>query len=455
MNKLGLGQEMNIAQTLEMVLSPRMIQMLKLLNMTYMDLMEEIERESEENVMLEIERHDRLLEYLKQIGSERIPKKEITHEDLPGIETLADTTQTLEEHLLKQLDLEETGEKERKIAEVLISNIDDRGFIKNYEQVSETIKKELNVTQKKIDSILEMIQGFEPEGVGARDLKECLVIQVHEYNFETPELEGLLIKAIKDHLEDLAEKSFDKISKSLKIPLDGAVKLAEFIKNNLNPDPGSDFAEKVTCIIPSFTIKKEKDSYKVVNLEKTYGPVIKLSSNYEKMLKDPKSDAETVKFLKGKLESAKDFLENIEKRHKTIEEILNVIIESQSRFFESDSSQLAPLMQKDIADKFGLHPSTVSRAISNKYIQTPRGILSLKYLCPRDIRGLTSENIQKLIGDIIKNEDKASPLDDEQIAEKIRAEGITIKRRTVAAYRQKLGIDISSKRMSAKGGSPP
>ena len=447
MNKLGLGQELNIAQTLEMILSPRMLQMLKILNMNYVDLAEEIEKNTEENVMLELEKPDRLLEYIKHISAERIPKKEIPGEELPGIETLADTYESLEDHLLKQLDLEEMDETERKIAETLISNIDDRGYLKNYEQVSEAIRKELNVDQKKIDEVLGIIQGFEPEGVAARDLKECLLIQVKEHNFETPQLEEILEKAIKHHLEDLAQKDFDRISKALGIPRSGAVQLAEFIKNNLNPNPGTSYSEKENCVIPSFSITKEKDGYKVVNLEKTYGPVIKLSPTYQKMLMDRNSDAESVRFLKEKLEGAKEFLENLEKRHKTMEEIVNLIVGSQTRYFESDSSQLEPLMQKDMAEKFGLHPSTISRAVNNKYLQTQKGVVALKYLCPRNIKGLTSHKIQKLIEEIIRSEDKKSPLNDDQIAERLKGEGIPLKRRTVALYRQKLGFEISSKRV--------
>jgi RNA polymerase sigma-54 factor len=447
MNKLSLGYELNLSNTLELMLSPRMIQMLRMLNLSYVELVEEIEKKSEENVMLELERPDRLLEYLKLISSERISKKEFAYEELPGIETLADTAETLEDHLLKQLDLEEMDEKKRKIAESIIGHIDARGYLLNYAQASEAIKNELGASQKEIDSVLEIIQDLEPEGVGARDLKECLLIQVREYNFESEELEELLTKAIEDHLEDFAEKRFEKIAKALKIGKDGAEKLAEFIKSNLNPNPGSMFAERLPCVIPSFSIVKEKDKYKAVNLEKTYGPSLKISPVYEKMLKDPKTDAKSIEFLKNKLEAAKDFLENISKRHETIEKIIELIIAAQKGSFEGGKIKLNPLMQKNIAKELGLHPSTISRAISNKYIQTPRGILLLKTLCPREIKGTTGEKIHKLIKDIIDSEDKKDPLTDEDIAEKLKSDGICFERRTVALYRKKLGFEIASKRV--------
>ena len=447
MNKLGLGHELNISQTLEMMLSPRMIQMLKILNLSYVELVEEIERKSEENVMLEVERPDRLLEYLKQISTERIPKKKLAFEELPGIETLADTSENLEAHILKQLGLEDLDDKERKIAETLIGNIDSRGYLTTYKEVSEALKKELRVDQEKIDGILDIIQGFEPDGIGARDLKECLLIQVREHSFESDELEEILIKAIEHHLEDLAEKNFDKIAKALNIPKDGAAKLAEFIKNNLNPSPGSIYAEPVPCVIPSFSLIKEKDNLKVINLEKDYGPVIKISPVYEKMLKDPKTDAKSMEFLKEKLEAAKDFMENIAKRHETIGKILEMIVKKQSGHLESEKAQLNPLMQKDIAKELGLHPSTISRAISNKYIQTPRGVIILKVLCPREVKGVTSRNIQKLIKDIIASEDNKHPLSDDEISDKLKLEGLSLERRTVASYRKKLGLEIASKRV--------
>jgi RNA polymerase sigma-54 factor len=447
MNKLGLGYELNLSHTLELMLSPRMIQMLRMLNLSYVELVEEIEKKSEENVMLELERPDRLLEYLKLISSERISKKEFVHEELPGIESLADTAETLEDHLLKQLDLEKMDEKKKKIAEFLIGSIDARGYLLNYAQISESIKKELGASQHETDKTLEVIQELEPEGVGARDLKECLLIQVREHNFESEELEDLLTKAIEDHLDDFAEKKFDKIAKALKIGKDGAEKLAEFIKSNLNPNPGSMFAQRLPCVIPSFSIVKEKDKYTAVNLERSYGPSLKISPVYEKMLKDPKTDAKSIEFLKVKLEAAKDFLENIAKRHETIEKILDLIIAAQSGSFEGGKLKLSPLMQKNIAKELGLHPSTISRAIANKYIQTPRGIILLKTLCPRDIKGTTGEKIHKLIQNIIDSEDKKDPLTDEGIAEKLKGDGLCLERRTVALYRKKLGFKIASKRV--------
>jgi RNA polymerase sigma-54 factor len=184
-----------------------------------------------------------------------------------------------------------------------------------------------------------------------------------------------------------------------------------------------------------------------VNLEKQYGPVIKISSQYEKMMNDPKTDAKTMEFLKAKLYAAKDFLENVEKRHETINKIMDRIVTTQENFFEGTELQMKPLMQKDIADELGLHPSTISRAISNKYIQTPKGVFRLKFLCPREVKGMTSKQISKKVEEVIAAEDPASPATDDDIVKKLAEKGISIKRRTVAAYRKKLGIEPTAKRV--------
>jgi RNA polymerase sigma-54 factor len=447
MSNIELSHNLDITQSLELLLSPRMIQMLKVLNLSYVDLLSEINEKTEENVMLELEKPDRLFEYLKHISSEHIPKSQLPGEDLPGIETIADTSTDLPSHLLQQLDLEDITDEERRVAEMMIGNIDENGYLKDFDGVKEKIQAELSTTDEEIEDALALIQTFEPEGVGARSLKECLLIQIREYEFESAELEKVLTKAVENHLEDLANKDFNKIAKALKIPKDGVNYIADFIKNNLSPDPAARFNQSAPCVIPSFFIKKEKDKYVAVNLEKRYGPVIKISGQYEKMLRDPKTDAKTVEFLKNKLTAAKDFLENIEKRHKTIEKIMERIIHTQKNFFEKGEVEMTPLMQKDIADELGLHPSTISRAISNKHIQTPKGVFRLKFLCPRDIKGLTSKNIGGKIGNIIKNEAKSKPLTDSDIMELLKTDGINIKRRTVAAYRKKLGIGITGKRV--------
>jgi len=438
--------EPQLKQTLELVLSPKMIQMLKILNLPYIELVEKMRQEAEENVMLDVERKDEFLEYIKYITSDRRVKKEVDFTEYPGMENIKAKKESLEEHLMHQLELENLDENYQNICEYLIRNLDDRGFITNYTEVREKIMEEIEVSRPIVDKALKIIQGFEPDGVGARSLKECLLIQIKEYNFETYELEKILAKAVSKHFDDLAAQNYEKVARSLGIEKSGVERIAEFIRVNLNPNPGAAFSPEAQHVIPSFAVEEGDKGYKVVNLERKYGPILRISSEYKRMLEDPKTDKEALKFLKEKLMAARNLMENIAKRYETTEKIVELIRECQPLFLEKGIIWLRPLMQKDIAEKLGLHPSTISRAIAEKYVQTPQGLFPIKFLCPRSHKGHTTPRVKSMIVEIIKNEDKKHPLSDEEIRNILVSEGINIKRRTVASYREKLKISSSSER---------
>ncbi|MCX5726517.1 MAG: RNA polymerase factor sigma-54 [Candidatus Saganbacteria bacterium] len=444
--KLSYKLEPKLEQTLELILSPQMLQMLKILNLPYIELVEEIKKEAEENVMLEVERKDALFEYIKFLTSDKKIRKEADFSEIAGLENIKDTSRTLIEHLMDQLKLENMDETYMEIGETLINNIDKRGYLTNYNEVREEIMKDLDVSRPTVDKMLKVIQDFEPDGVGSRDLKECLLIQVREYNFENEELQDILEKAISKHLEDLGKKNYAKIARSLGIKEDGVKHLAEFIKENLNPAPGSYFQEAANHIIPSFAVEKEKGKYKIISLEKHYGPLLKISPEYMRMLEDPKTDKETKEFLMKKLESAKALMENLAKRYETGGKIMAIILEYQETFFEDGINWLKPLLQKEIAGKLGLHPSTISRAISEKHIQTPKGLFPIKFLCPRTYSGFSVPRIKAMIQEIIGKENKKKTLSDDEIKELLKAEGIKITRRTVAFHRKELHIPSSLER---------
>ncbi|MGB9612907.1 MAG: RNA polymerase sigma-54 factor, partial [Candidatus Margulisiibacteriota bacterium] len=215
---------------------------------------------------------------------------------------------------------------------------------------------------------------------------------------------------------------------------------------NLNPYPAAGFGGGARQVIPSFAIEEKGGKYHLINLETRYGPILKLSPAYLKMLEDPKTDEETVKFLKEKLKRAKDLIENFSKRSETLEKIVRKIIDSQDEFLKKGPLWLRPLSQKSLAEEFGLHPSTISRAVAEKYIQTPQGLYPLKFLCPRGPKGKTVARIKAMIVEIINCEDKANPLSDEAIAKELRARGVDIDRRTVAYYRKELNLPVAAKR---------
>ena len=299
-----------------------------------------------------------------------------------------------------------------------------------------------------MDKILKIVQSFEPDGIAARDLKECLLIQIREYNFENEALQEILTKVVEKHLEDLSQQNFAKISQALGISENGVKEIANFIKNNLNPNPGSSFGGETKHVIPSFAVEKGGKGYKVINLETRYGPKINISPQYLKMLEDPKSDEKTKEFIRAKLKVAKNLIEDFSKRSETFEKIVRRIIGTQEDFLNKGITWLRPLTQRELADEFGLHPSTISRTVAEKYIQTPQGLYPLRFLCPRGPKGLTVPRTKAMLAEIIKQEDKRKPLTDAEITEQMKKQGAKIDRRTVAYYRRELKIDSSSERMA-------
>lgn len=436
----------DIKQTLELFLSPRMLQMLKILSLPYIELVDRINQEAEENVMLEVERADQYVEFLRYLTSDKRIKKEADFSEMPGLENIGQTGKTLEKHLLEQLELEELEEKHKEIGRDIIGNIDDHGYLLSYPPLRDKIMQKYDVSRPTVDKVLKIIQGFEPDGVGARDLKECLLLQMRAHNFESEELEALIEKVIEKHLPSIEQQNFKAIADNLGIPENGAVEIADFIKNNLRPFPGAAFTGENYHVIPSFSVEKTKKGFNLVNLESRYGPLLKLSPAYLKMLEDPKTDEKTIAFLKERLRRAKGLMEDFLKRSETLEKIVRKIMGCQADFLERGPLWLKPLSQKSLAEEFGLHPSTISRTVAEKYIQTPQGLFALKYLCPRGPKGLTTARLKNMLAEIINKEDKADPLTDEQIVLQMEEGGATIDRRTVAYYRKELKIPAAAGR---------
>jgi RNA polymerase sigma-54 factor len=446
---LELRQQLNtnLLQTLELMLSPKMLAMLRILNMSYLELLDKVKEEEENNVVLEVERKDTLLEYLKSLGKEPAIKSTADFdEELPGIENISTVQITLTEHLLQQLRLEYLLDIDLKIGEALINNLEPSGFIKDYPMVKEKIVAELKVNDRRVDRMLKVIQTFEPDGVGARDLKECLLIQVGAHNFQNDKLKGIIEQAIKKHLSDLGEEKFDEIAASLGVNREGAAAISDFIKKNLNPCPGSIFAQTDRPIIPTFMVEETDGKFEIQNLEQKYGPVLSINQQYLKMLESPETDEKTKKFIKEKFDAAKELIEQMLRRRQTMDQIAQIILSTQQPFFQKGLAHLNPCLQKDIAERLEVHPSTISRAIAEKYIQTPKGVFPIKQLCPRDFWGFTQNKIKALVIDLIKNEDKSNPLSDQQLQILLKNYGIAASRRTVAAYREELKIPSSFER---------
>lgn len=424
---VDLNHNVDVSQKLQMMLSPKLLRMLKLLNLPFNELVEKIEKEAEENPMLEVEKPEALFEYLNYLESNKKERKEVDYREYDGLKNLKAAPRNLRDHLLEQLKLTELKGKDYEIAEDIINNIDSRGYLTNYEE-------------KGIESVLKVIQTFEPDGVGARDLKECLLIQIREYVFEDPELEEILTAVVDKHLDALGKKEFKAIADSLGVTEEDIIDVANYIKDNLIPYPAASFSEVVKTVVPSFAIEVENEKVTFVNLEERYGPKIRISAQYQKMLRDPRTDQKTVKFLKEHNEKSKEIIEHLLKRQETGSQIMELMVKNQVDFFLEGEDRFRPLLQKDIAQELGLHPSTISRAVAEKYVQTPRGLFPLKYLCPREIKGFSSFEIKSKIGDIIASEDVKNTFTDAKIVEFLGLAGIKVSRRTVSSFRKDLGI---------------
>lgn len=441
--RLNLSQNLTLTQQLKMVLNPRMLQLLKTLHLPYQDLLDSISKEVTENPALELSKPDELLQYARTLTSSGERHVANFDESRPDREIKA-RGPTLYEHLLEQAQLEGLAEDDMKIAEVLLDAIDDRGYIEKYPDVRAEIMTGQNAARSRVDHVLSIIQTFEPEGVGARNLKECLLIQVREYNFESEQLRQVIHDAIKYHIEDLASKDYQTIAEDLDIDEEGAKYIADFVEKNLNPLPGNAFKgeDNTQTVIPSFIIHRDGESaYSAVNLESEKGPQLRIGSQYMQMLDDPQTDEKTKEYLKERIAAAKIFIENLQKRYQTVQNIVEIITKQQTDFFENGYYWLKPLQQDGLAQSVGVHPSTISRAVSTKYIETPQGLYPLKYLCPRDFRGYTAMQIKGMLIKIFKEH---PDLSDQKIADMLREQrGIDIKRRTITKYRLEMGGDSS------------
>jgi len=420
------------ALRIKQILAPKIIQMLKLFNYSYQDLHEELLKESKSNVFIEIVKDDNLINRPLQTKT----SLNTDFDNKRSWENLAlDNVTSLRGFLLSQLKLLSLKDKDEEIAQYLIDQIDERGYLSNYLEAKEALIKNFGVDDRKIKSILTIIQSFEPDGVGARDLKECLLIQINEYNFESTALKELLSSVIKYHLNDLAENNYEEIAENFKITSKGVSEIQNFIKANLNPNPGAGFSKSSLSnfIVPSFQVQVRKEEITINNLEKDKGLKVVLSSDYLNMLEDSKLDEKTRDYLLERYLRAKELVDNLNKRYENLEKVVNALISKQHNFFSKGPDYLEPLLQKDFATELNISTSTLSRIISSKYIETPNGIFLLKSLCPRSYFGKTKSKILLIITNKFSDFPKYS---DQKISELLAEDGLFIARRTIAKYRR-------------------
>ena len=422
----GLNQQQVLK--LKQLLSPKMIQMMKTFQHSYVDLVREVEEESKDNVFIEIKQYDQLSTYSQgKLGAESQDISEYAK---------SNESQSLESYMFEQLDMIHLSPKEDRIARQLIEQLDERGFISNYYEIREKIVAQNGVKERKVGDVLKILQSFEPDGVAARSLKECLLIQLQQQYFEHERLRDILETVIKEHLDDVANNNEERIAKACDIEIEGVAGVVAYIRENMNPNPGAGFSSSHfnQHIVPSFEAEIQDGELVIRNLEESMGIKINISDKYQAMLQDKSLDADSRQFLTEKYEKAKTLMENIERRHENLNKLARYILNHQVAFVKRGDLYLEPLLQKDIAEEIGVSASTISRICSSKYVRTPHGVVSFKQLCPRGYLGKTSERLNRMVKHLI---DSQPGLSDQAYSNLLKEEGITLARRTITKYRHK------------------
>src|SRR6185369_506494 len=351
----------------------------------------------------------------------------------PSLESTLVRAQSLTEHLLWQLRMNDMDAEEEAVTAMLIGNMDKDGYLQlDIEDVAFQSGKDFEVVER----ALNRIQELDPPGVGARDLRECLLLQLRTQGLE----DGLASCVVRDHLGLLEGKRFDKIAKELNVSVDDVVAAASHIAT-LEPKPGRNFGEgDVRYITPDVFVQKVGEEY-VVTLNEEGLPRLRVSSYYRQVLGGA-GGTDAKKYIQDKMRAAAWLIKSIQQRQRTLYMVTSSIVKFQRDFLDRGIAHLKPLVLKDVALDIGMHESTVSRATANKYVHTAQGIFELKYFFTTGLRGgdgsdeFSAESVKERIREIISKESPKNPLSDQQIAEMLGKENVDIARRTVAKYRE-------------------
>jgi RNA polymerase sigma-54 factor len=494
---MELKQQLRLSQ--QLVLTPQLQQAIRLLQLSRMELIEEVRKELDNNPFLSDEepeprpRHseedgdgdarlaamDRESQGTGRSGDERdneraarevdwekflenrslqqpVPPYRGGFEELPPIEQNLTRPGSLRDHLLWQLQMSDFTDVERRFGESVIGNLDENGYLdlRGVERPDGSRTPDLNIFDLAEEAglhpddaplVLELIQNFDPVGVASRDLRECLLVQAKAYGYDQVE-----VQIIAEHLHHLEKHNYQAIAREMKIPLEEVYDAAKEIQK-LESRPARNFTDqddRSIGITPDVFVIRDGADFVVLDNDRGLQRLFINESLTRKLLKDPRAK----EFIGEKLRNAQWLIRAIEQRRKTIIRVTECIVDKQRDFFDKGVSCLRPMILRDVAETVGIHESTVSRVTTNKYVHTPRGLFELKYFFNSSIRrvadeDIASESVKQAIRRIIDEEDKAAPLSDQAIVEKLeRAEGIKIARRTVAKYREMMGILASSKR---------
>jgi len=473
---LEIKQALGLTQ--QLIMTPQLQQAIKLLQLSRLELLDTINQEMEANPVLEERASDgddedaQIDQEEEGVSTEESSIDEVTIEerarddvdwesyfsdyntgwaeapyediDTPPFENYTSSRPSLYSHLKWQLSMSHLDEEQQEIGDYILGNLDGDGYL---DMAIQEIAEATGYPPDKIETTLQQVQNFDPVGIAARDVRESLLIQARFQNLGGTTVE----KVIQEHLGDLEDKRYERIAKKLCTSYDEICSAVSIIKA-LDPKPGRIYSEEETVYItPDVYIFRLGDDYQIV-LNTDGLPKLRINPYYKNILRSKDATSESAKaYIQEKLKSAAWLIKSIHQRQRTIYRVTESIVKFQRNFFDKGVTQLRPLVLRDVAEDIQMHESTVSRVTTNKYAYTPQGTFELKFFFNSSVHGLggdsvSSESVKEYIRSIIKAEDKGKPLSDQEIANMLKSQNINAARRTVAKYREAMGILPSRKR---------
>jgi len=343
---------------------------------------------------------------------------------------------SLQETLLEQMRFSDITEEQKPVAEMIIGNIDDFGYLKA--SVDE-LAFSTNIPAEKITEVLKIIQGFHPPGVGARDLRECLMLQLERAGRE----KSIEYKIVRDYMEALGKRRMPEIARGLGVSVEVVQEAVKSI-SHLEPRPGRDFLpDDDHYISPEVFVQKNGDDY-IVTTNNEQIPHLRISNVYKDLMAQKEATTEVRDYIRDKIRAGKFLIKSLQQRQQTILNIANEIVKRQREFMDKGVAYLKPMTMVQVAEVVGVHETTVSRAVSNKYMETPQGVFEMKYFFTSGIQtaagGVSNTSVKDMVAAMFNNENAGKPLSDQEIVKMLREKGIDIARRTVAKYRAELNI---------------
>lgn len=442
---MKINYSMDIKQTQKLQMTKELKQAIELLNMNFQEVEGLISDEIKENPLLEFENKPEIEwdKYIKDIKNIKTKTTYYDEDSESNPENYLEKQISIYEHLEGELCLLKLTTLEKSVSQLIIENVDENGYFKGS---IKNLSKELCVTEVFMQSTLKKLQQCEPTGIFARDIIECLSLQLEK---KYPK-GHVILKIVEEDLEDIANKKYQNIQKKHKIK---ESELSEIIKSikSLEPKPGRIFSYFAPqYVLPDVKVEKVGAKWEILNNHVL--PELFISDVYSKLLLNTSElDKETEKYIKEKLTRASNLIKNIEQRKNTIQKVAKEIVESQQTFFEKGSEYLLPMRLKDIAEITGFHESTISRAVNGKYMLTPRGMFEFKYFFTTSVSKIdgaqvSNKSIKYKIKEIIDTENKLKPISDQKICDLLIKEGIEVSRRTITKYREELEIPSSTQR---------